>query len=346
MTAPAASESARRIFLDIIRYLLSTIVVVGHSFGFFLGYFEGFFPAVFPHPQSIAVVCFFFLSGYLIVGSQLSRNLSGRAGLTAYLSDRFIRIYLTLIPSLVFVVVADWCLKHLLKSDLDLLHYNTGADVFVKNLLLLPSMPYGTMRPIWSLMYEWWIYLLFGGLYFFRSDRILGGVLIAAGLYYTLFVNAPGEAGHLWIVWAFGGFCAWMQQSDGFLKRLQSAPLLAIPCLFIGSLWGYAHAKDAYNLVAGILLCASLFLVVLKVGRGSEFLLPFGPWSRFLAGYSFTLFLTHYTVLIWTQQALRLDGWAGVLAGFILSNIVAALIAIPTELRLASVKRLMLRRSG
>jgi peptidoglycan/LPS O-acetylase OafA/YrhL len=65
------SQSA---FLDATRYVLASVVVFGHGFGFFLNYFDGFIPGIFPHPQSIAVVCFFYLSGYLIVGSQLGGN--------------------------------------------------------------------------------------------------------------------------------------------------------------------------------------------------------------------------------------------------------------------------------
>ena len=51
---------------------------------------------------------------------------------------------------------------------------------------------------------------------------------------------------------------------------------------------------------------------------------------RFLAEYSFTLFLTHYTVLSWVWRA-GIHGVGGFLLSFFAANIIAVFIARYTE---------------
>ena len=326
------------ILLDLLRYILAAVVVVGHGFGFFLGYFDGFFPAVFPHPQSIAVVCFFYLSGFLVVGSQIRKAGSADNTLKRYLFDRFTRVYVTLIPCLLFVVVLDLLFKQFSSIRVDLVANYASLKIFIKNALLIPSMPYGTIRPIWSLMYEWWIYLLFGGLFFLRSDRIAAVFLILLAGYYTLDVNAGGEAGHLWVVWAVGGVCAYIharikwREANPFLLGTLALAFLSTAAVL------YCSSKNAYDLPAGVCLALALFLFTCKPSGSLQLLLPLRGIAKKLAGFSFSLFLTHYTVLTYVEAHLGLSGWVGVVVSFLLSNFVAFCIAYFTEYRLPYIR--------
>lgn len=342
MTDTQLTQS-QSILLDLIRYFLAAVVVIGHGFGFFLGYFDGFFPRVFPHPQSIAVVCFFYLSGFLIVGSQIRQSDSAEGSLGKYLLDRTTRVYVTLIPSLIFVVAVDLSFQKLSAANVGLVTNYASLKTFINNLFLIPSMPYGTMRPIWSLMYEWWIYLLFGGLYYLKSNRAPALLLILAGTYYTLKVNASGEAGHIWAIWALGGVCAYLQQKISWTD-LNRYVLDALALLLLtGAGWLYFISKNAYNLPAGIFLALYLFIATNKVSRFLRLLLPLRVVAKNMAGLSFTLFLTHYTVLTYTKEFLKLDGWAGLIIGFLISNLVAFLIAYFTEYKLKKIKNLISR---
>lgn len=56
-------EDGQSILLDLVRFFLALMVVLGRGIGFFFGYFDVFFPRVFPYPQSIAFVCFFICLG-------------------------------------------------------------------------------------------------------------------------------------------------------------------------------------------------------------------------------------------------------------------------------------------
>ena len=339
----ATQADSRSILLDLLRYFLAAVVVIGHGFGFFLGYFDGFFPRVFPHPQSIAVVCFFYLSGFLIVGSQIRQSDRTEGSLGKYLLDRTTRVYVTLIPSLIFVVAVDLSFQKLTVANVELVTNYASLKIFIDNLFLIPSMPYGTMRPIWSLMYEWWIYLLFGGLYYLKSNKISASLLILAGAYYTLKVNAGGEAGHIWVIWALGGVCAYLQQKISWRNLNRNALDAMALLLLIAAGWLYFISKSAYNLPAGIFLALFLFIFTNKVSRFIGLLPPLRVVAKTMAGFSFTLFLTHYTVLTYTKEFLKLDGWLGLIIGFLLSSLVAFLIALFTEFKLQKIKNYFLR---
>lgn len=343
MTNSQIAET-QSILLDLIRYFLAAVVVIGHGFGFFLGYFDGFFPRVFPHPQSIAVVCFFYLSGFLIVGSQLRQDSEGSSGLKKYLFDRTTRVYVTLMPSLLFVVMADMLFQKYTAVNSNLVTNYTSFEFLIKNALLIPSMPYGTMRPIWSLMYEWWIYLLFGGLFFLRKNFIAALLLIVVGFYYTVTVNGRGEAGHIWIIWALGGACAFLQRR--VVGGTINPHILNAASIFFLTAAGFIYflSKDAYDIFAGIAISLSIFVFTSHRSSFLKFVLPLRTIAKNLAELSFTLFLTHYTVLTYTKDYLKIEGWYGLIFGFIASGFVAFFIAFFTEYRLSSAKAFLLRR--
>lgn len=329
------------VFLDFLRYFLSAIVVVGHGFGFFFNYYDGFFPESFPYPQSIAVVCFFYLSGFLVVGSQLNRKTINERGLKGYLFDRFARVYITLIPSLFFVVIVDFVFQRMLYVNLAEGSVYYGVGRFFDNFVLIPSMPYGTMRPIWSLMYEWWIYLLFGGLFFFKSNRLLSLFLVLLGTYYTFFINAKGEAGNIWFIWVLGGVSAYVQNRISFDKI--NANFFSLGSLFFCffSMFLYWESKNAYDLIAGSLLALAIFSFLNSDSSFFSALEKYKMLAKKLAGFSFTLFLTHYTVLVYTAEYFDLYGWKGSVIGFLMANFLSFYIAIFTENKLPEVKKFL-----
>lgn len=95
------------------------------------------------------------MSGYLIVGSQIRQRLKSEDKLDRYLFDRAIRVYVTLTPSLFFIVVVDFIFIGYFEAKIDWVMENSSLKISIKNMLSLPSVPYGTMHPAWSLMYEW-----------------------------------------------------------------------------------------------------------------------------------------------------------------------------------------------
>lgn len=341
----ARMGESHSLLLDLLRFVLSLAVVVGHGLGFFWAYFDGFFPDRFPHFQSIAVVAFFFLSGYLIVGSQLTRAAGAGHGVWHYLFDRVTRVYVTLVPCLLFVVLVDKFFLTFTALSLEMVKSYTTSALLVENLLLVLTMPYGTMRPIWSLMYEWWVYMLFGGLFFLRSNPVPAALMLAGGLYYTFRVNGLGEAGPIWIVWAVGGVCAFAQRRIDWSRIPRSVLWVATLGFLAYACVLYVWTLHAFDIRAGVALSLALFAFI-HLGDGfGRILIPMAGLVRRLAGLSFTLFLTHYSVLTYTREYLLLTGWAGFLVGLLVSGMVAFGIAYCTEYRLSAIKS-WLRRIG
>jgi peptidoglycan/LPS O-acetylase OafA/YrhL len=344
MLEPAYPPS-QSVFLDLLRYGLALVVVVGHGFGLFLGYFEGFFPNRFPHLQSIAVVCFFYLSGFLIVGSQLRHAAAGMGSLGQYLFDRATRVYVTLLPSLLFVWAADLLFAYIATGSAQPERPSLTLVAFLKNLALVPSEPFGTLRPIWSLMYEWWIYILFGGLFYLRSNWLLAGGLVLAGLYRVFQLCVDSDAGHIWFIWGLGGLMAYVHRRFWRSETTSPRQLILLASAFgLAGAGMYAATLNAYGLVAGVFLSFALFTWTMwSSGRSAAWLVPLSARLERFAGFSFTLFLTHYTVLAHTSMFL--DGWVGLIVGVVLSHVVAFVIASVTEYRLSALKRWMVCRS-
>lgn len=333
--------------LDAIRYLLASIVLLGHAYGFFFHAHRDGPGSGLPPAQSIAVVGFFYLSGFLICYSALKAKGTRRASLERYLFDRSTRIYLTLLPCLLFVWIVDVLLtKQLLGWEFQY-ESNTSSGHLIKNLLLIPSMPFAGMRPIWSLMYEWWLYILFGAALFLRSRPIISSLLLLAALHYTLRVNARGEAGNIWLIWFYGACCAWLWHQ----RKLIDIPPVFLPaialCTGAVSLSQYRTTGNAYDLIAGLFGSTCVFAILLWSRHWSGAGVPSQKfWAR-LAGFSFTLFLIHYSVLIFVRDGLGLVSWWGFAVGVLASNMSAYLIAAPTEMRLDAWRRLfahLLRR--
>lgn len=330
-------------FFDFLRFSLAQIVLVGHGIGFFYGYWGGFIPNQVPYPQQIAVVGFFLVSGFLICRSVMANLKYKGADAARYFSDRFSRIYTTLIPSLLLVFVIDKSFG-LFYPQAELLSYSS-LKIFFNNLLLIPSMPFGTLRPIWSLMFEWWIYIFFGGLVFFRKHWIFATLCLFLGAKYTFWENAKGEAGHLEIIWFTGALGAY------YFDRLTLRRLPAVWTwlLFAAAAAIYLYSKQAYNLLAGLLMAGGLVLLAARLNGDSAAVSSArkARWAS-LAGFSFTLFLTHYSILYWIQQVLG-SSTAGFVLAMLLANIVAFFIAYGTERHHKAVSECMLgwvRRVG
>lgn len=322
-------------FFDGLRFLLASIVVIGHGFGYFFGYWGGFFPSRFPYLQSIAVVGFFFVSGFLISNSVISKLSYGSINLMSYLIDRFSRIYSTLIPCLLFVLLVDSTFLRIFPG------YDFAGsltpEVFGNNALLIPGLPLGSMRPIWSLMFEWWMYILFGGLVLFAKNKVVSTFAIALGVYYTFFVNGKGEGGQLGIIWACGAISAIYYHR---VSQTAFNKLLASAFFFAAATAVYADTLNPYNLYAGALLCVGLLMLSVHAGYGSAGANNKAVLYRYLAGYSYTLFLTHYTVLYWIQKA-GISGVRGFVLSFFLANLVALMIARYTERHHKAVSRIL-----
>jgi peptidoglycan/LPS O-acetylase OafA/YrhL len=118
------------------------------------------------------VIIFFVLSGYVIAYTTSANN----RGPQQYAIARLSRLYSMLIPALIISTFAQYIVSKL--SPAISAEFTRGASwpryllsgAFLNEIGFLSAAP-PINRPLWSLSYEFWYYVIFGLLFFQRNDR-------------------------------------------------------------------------------------------------------------------------------------------------------------------------------
>ncbi len=357
MTPPRLSPSSST-FLDLLRAVLAQLVLVGHGLSLF-GVLPGLHPPFFPWMQSFAVVGFFWLSGFLISHSVQNRRIDPNYRFRDYFVDRFARIYSGLVPAMAVVVLADLVV---ISIDAEAYRFSRHFDVptAIQNLFMLQKFPvgiigtslFGSGSTWWTLGIEWWIYMFFGWLMLAvmpkPSDRrrlLILLLLSAVPIGYT--IDGTGHVGHgLALMWLLAALM------PGFLILVReefSAGVSGLLCLLmlILCLVRLKISGDAYDMIASILFGLATFFGVARLQqREGNLLLRLERSIRLVAGYSFTLFLTHYSIILLVDLLMPGGGWLPFLISIPLSNAIALAVALPTEMQHRRLARLLRKRFG
>jgi len=323
-------ETGASIALDAIRGVAALLVMFDHCHNlFFVDYGTALRGTSHPHLMYLlyafgsagreAVVVFFVLSGYLIGGSVFRSLDQGRWSWKDYLTHRFVRLWLVLIPAL--VLCACWDIGRLALGGA----HGTGLlelaraegvtwKLFLSNVFFLQSVrttTFGSDRVLWSLAAEFWYYMLFplGLLALRRGTRPGARLAYAAGfLAVALFVNRPLIG--LFPVWLYGVVLARVRPPRvGGAVRWISA-IVYMPCLFLFAMipWPWRVFKMDYAL--GLLTALFLWVVLSATGRSNQGT-AVAKGSRGLAGASYSLYLVHYPFLAFLSVLLGDQGrWA------------------------------------
>jgi peptidoglycan/LPS O-acetylase OafA/YrhL len=164
MTLQEPRSSSRLHWLDLLRFLAAFAVVLVHARGHALVEF-GALPADQRSPLVFAffaltrvgneaVTVFFVLSGFLVGGKAIERIGNGSFRFADYAIDRVTRIYVPLVPALALSAVVAGFIGE-----------DRSIASFFGNLAGLQGIatePFGLNRPLWSLSYEIWFYVLAG----------------------------------------------------------------------------------------------------------------------------------------------------------------------------------------
>ncbi len=220
----AFRETGASVGLDAIRGIAALVVMFDHCHNlFFVDCGTALRSSGHPHLMYLlyafgsagreAVVVFFVLSGYLIGGSVFRSLDHGRWSWKSYLTHRFVRLWLVLIPAL--VLCAFWDTARIALGGargaglLDAVHAEgITLKLFLSNVFFLQSVrttTFGSDRVLWSLAAEFWYYMLFplGLLALRRSVAVRARVAYAAGfLLIAVFVGRPLIG--LFPVWLYG----------------------------------------------------------------------------------------------------------------------------------------------
>lgn len=254
------------------------------------------------------VMLFFVLSGYLISASVIRAVQEDNWSWKHYLINRMTRLWIVLIPALFLTYFWAQVQSALFYYDGDL-----GWTDLLGNLFFLQGIwvaNYGGNLPLWSLGYEFWYYLLFPSLLLLFVSRrpvhkLLYGAL-AVGI--ALIV---GKAILMYFsVWLLGTLLAVapaVRLPKAVLVRV-AGPLamaaLAVSLLLSKTLTGDAaagsmEARYATSFAAGFSFAALLYVILHAWNQPAQPVAGEKPFAfhTFMAGFSYTLYLTHYPLV-------------------------------------------------
>ncbi|NLF87506.1 acyltransferase [Candidatus Bathyarchaeota archaeon] len=230
----------------------------------------------------------------------------------------------------------------------------------------LPDVtPFGFNGILWTLVVEWWIYLFFGALVIGalalvgkrRRSLVYRAVsCVAIVMFGLLLVGFSGEFGGVIAVWFVGALMTLALGSSALKEKFFHAKWACVTlavCLAVAAFafcWTYASAADYSNVYLGLSLSLCLFFAIALSSekRFSSALAKsrIARLANFGAGYSYTLFLTHYPIIIFLNGLnLLVDRWIMLLPILLITNAVACAVAFFTEKKsrqlAAAVKKLM-----
>jgi peptidoglycan/LPS O-acetylase OafA/YrhL len=248
------------------------------------------------------VLVFFVLSGFLVGGKMIERLGNGTFNFREYAIDRFSRIWVPLVPALIWsALVAYWVGKPL--SWLGL-----GGNMLGLQGVLCFS--FAANNPLWSLAYEIWFYFLAGCMAVWVTTGDRGRLWAGLGLALGFAVFTKLDTVFLF-AWLLGAATYWLCKrpplpwlaasgvalmAAGYLcSQLRSATVSVDTSSWVR----YAPTAEASTLILGLGMALLLpFLTQLK--PKSNFGESVNSLGGKLAAFSYTLYLTHYPALyVW-----------------------------------------------
>jgi peptidoglycan/LPS O-acetylase OafA/YrhL len=301
------------LYLELLRLLAATEVVLFHVGGFaLLGGHRAAWNA-FGHE---AVVVFFVLSGFVIAFAAETREKTVKS----YLTSRLTRIYSVAVPCLLATLLFDRIGQALLPQLYDGLITDGSALVrlVLGSLFLNESWTVSAQMfsntPYWSIAYEFWYYMIFAGLFYFRGAGRIGLTALAcliAG--YKILLLFP--------IWALGwGVYRWTRSHSvppalGLVLFLQPALVLylvdsqeltRVAGQWLASVmgqdnWRIGLSWSRYVLTDTLLglSMAAHFIGAAALGpRLERALRPIARPVKWLTARSFTLYLLHQPAML------------------------------------------------
>jgi peptidoglycan/LPS O-acetylase OafA/YrhL len=325
-------------FLDGLRGLAAMYVMIGHSrWLLWEGYTEGYLK----HPEQYtafgkffvyflslftfgheAVLFFFVLSG-LVIHLKYSAKLKSNSGYQfefgQYVIKRVKRIYPPLIYAILVTTILDVTGRHLGFSIYAHLTPNNSingivfGDMTLKTLagnlfLVMDAITpvWGTNGPLWSLKYEWWFYMLYPLLFYLNKRNITLSFSAVTVLFIASFAAPAGtfvilvQISSYLFSWWIG--CIIADMITGRIKvrmDLLSLFTLVFPLLII-------FRKALFSQVVEDTLWAVGFggmVILLLYVRNNYSELKALSKLKWLGDCSYTLYVTHFPVLVFMSGA-------------------------------------------
>lgn len=343
-------------YLDLLRFAAAVTVFAVHAYPARL---TGGIPGLWRLGSlgNDAVMVFFVLSGFVIAYVAHERQRSAKV----YATSRLARLYSVVVPAIVLTIVADALGLRLAPAlygsnwfAADHAAWRIAANLFFVNELWFSSVRLFSNVPFWSLGYEFWYYVLFGAALYLRA-----GCRVAA-LGAATFLVGP-KILLLLPVWVLGVAAYRATRVQRLSAR--GGTLLVAGTLFaylaFRQLDGPALLDDATRHWLGSDLLAELgfskwflssYLIGILVALHIVGIAAMAPclarWLperliRYLASFTFALYLFHYPLLYMYAAALEYMGWSAYRAALVIPATLGTvwLLGQVTERRKSTVRR-------
>lgn len=304
---------ATSVYLDLVRFLAAAVVFISHArhdrfTGEWLKPFGGY--------GTDAVMAFFVLSGLVIAYVADTREKS----FSDFALSRLARLYSVVAPALLLTAVLDFAGSHIDPGVYDGWWFASDSPVqrlFI-NLFFVNELWFASIRPLtngpfWSIGYEFWYYVIFAvAVYAPRNVRrwLLPPILFFVGPKILLlfpvwllgvavyrFIKEGGVSEPLgWLL--FGGTIALyaLYRDAGVPHRLLqwTAATLGERFVYDELLWS---KEFIWNYCLGLLIAGHFIGFAAISKRLAAFMSAIARPVRYIAGFTFALYLTHYPLL-------------------------------------------------
>jgi peptidoglycan/LPS O-acetylase OafA/YrhL len=297
-------EGGFSLYLDAVRFIAALSVFLAHTRQHHL--FNGWVPlAGFDHE---AVIVFFVLSG-LVISSTAARP---QETLRSYAIARSCRIYSVAIPAIILAVTLQGVAALIYPSTQDhgALYQSTSSILFISESwhqgALLPWN-----APYWSLCYEVWYYVIFGTLFFAKNQTLatIGTAVAAMVAGPAILILLP--------VWWLGVWIAQHPTALSFSKSVGFVVLFAtiggialLNWSGLAEIVGHflhdniplfwrldASQRFLTDYLVGLLVTLNFVAFrALRINVAKRPLVA-ARVIKFLAGYTFSLYLYHYPMI-------------------------------------------------
>lgn len=177
----------------------------------------------------------------------------------------------------------------------------------------------GTAAPWWTVAIEWWIYIAFGcavALLLGKTrHRMIAWVAMAFALFSTVSLTLAGSA--LVLSWVAGALVGW---SDPKASRVAWRAIFGVSAAIV-VLSLSLRPDGVYTIPVAVGTAVGIYALYRSYTWDS--LRRVAPVIQFTANYSYSLYLIHFSLLVWLSAVWPERGWAFVVGGFLISNLCA-----------------------
>lgn len=306
------------IYLDLVRFGAAVLVYLWHSNMRLL--VTDILPV--SNYGHSAVIVFFVLSGFVIAYVTDTKEKTW----VAYGASRLSRVYSVVVPTLVLTLLLDTAGRQLYPALYDYPYDRFILRVLGCGLMLNESwwvsITYFSNVPYWSIAFEFWYYVIFALVMFLpRGWRVLAVLVACAFVGPKIVLLLPvWWAGVLLYRWRW--LQTWSNGLSWLLVLLSTAGIVGMHAAGVYD-WAAAFTRDmlgeqrfieltfARFALADYLLGLLVFIQFAAVRNVSEqlsaLLLRIERPVRWLAGYTFTLYLMHQPLFLFWGAVVRGD---------------------------------------